>query len=175
MTALPEPVTGELILLIDPHAARDKMLALTAVLALRGPVRVIDGGNHFDAYQVARHIRRQTPHVDEALEHIAIARASTCYQVVRLLTETAVTTAPQLAFDLLTTFYNENVTAAESQRLLHIAIDQLQRLRQQAPLVISVRPPQQPARINLVRSLMAIADHILMRQTPAQPPSVQLF
>lgn len=65
------------------------MLEMSALLALRGPVRVLDNGNSYNALYVARFIRQQTVRLDDALSRIAVARAFTCYQVITLLEETA--------------------------------------------------------------------------------------
>ncbi|MCP4418015.1 MAG: hypothetical protein GY805_15440, partial [Chloroflexi bacterium] len=104
MSLLPELATGELGLVIGSHAERMQMLELSAVLALRGSVRVLDGGNSYDALYVARYIRRHTVRLDEALKRISVARAFTCYQMVTLLQQTAVFPSPTLVLDLLTTF-----------------------------------------------------------------------
>jgi hypothetical protein len=47
----------------------------------------MDGGNRFDAHQIARYIRRQSSQLDAILGRIAIARAFTCYQMAALLAE----------------------------------------------------------------------------------------
>ncbi|MCP4418017.1 MAG: hypothetical protein GY805_15450, partial [Chloroflexi bacterium] len=112
MSLLPELATGELGLVIGSpvftrgrlHAERTQMLELSAVLALRGSVRVLDGGNSYDALYVARYIRRHTVQMDETLKRISVARAFTCYQMVTLLQQTAVFPSPTLVLDLLTTF-----------------------------------------------------------------------
>ena len=61
---------------------------ITAQLALRGEVTVLDGGNRFQAYPVAHLIRRQTPDVRAAAERLFIRRAFTCYQMLALLENT---------------------------------------------------------------------------------------
>ena len=77
--------SGQLTLIVGPHAEREAMLAIVARFALRGPARVLDGGNSYDAFQVARLIRRASRDLDRALGRIAVARAFTCYQVLTLL------------------------------------------------------------------------------------------
>lgn len=167
--------TNELTLLVGPRAEQSAMLELAARLAIRGPVRVLDGGNSFDAYRVARLIRRQTPRLAEVLERIAVARAFTCYQVISLFNQTPASEAPQLVLDLLATFYDENVTAEESNRLLAVALSQLQRLGQLAPVVVAVRPAPQPERAALVATLIEAADRVLIRQEQAAPAQIRLF
>ena len=177
MDLLPDVVVGEVGLVIGLQAERDKMLALTAGLALAGPVRVLDGGNGFDAYRVARLIRRQTPQLAEPLARIHVARAFTCYQVVALFEETAASDAPQLVLDLLATFYDESVTTRESLRLLNIVLAHVQRLRQRAPVIISVRPPpvSQSDRLGLIPVLQRIATHTFIQPVPVAPIPLRLL
>lgn len=169
MNLLPDPVAGKLALLIGPRAEREAMFQITALLALRGSVRVLDGGNSFNALWVARTIRRQTPHLAPALDRILVARAFTCYQVITLFEQTPATPTPQLVFDMLATFYDESVTVEESERLLRIVIDHLHRLRQRGPVVVGVQPPPQPERQKLVQVIKKTADHVYSRQETAGP------
>jgi len=160
----PPVKSGSLSLLVGPKAERESLLELTAVLAALGPVRVLDGGNSFNALRVARLLRRQTWRLDEALNRITVARAFTCYQVVTLFENTPVSPAPQLALDLLPTFYDENVTPQESMRLLRKVLFHIKRLARHAPVVVGVRPPPGPERAGLVDLLMEAAEHTLMRE-----------
>jgi hypothetical protein len=175
MTYPPDIVAGTLNVLIGPRAEREAMIELTAMLALRGPVQILDGGNSFDAYRVARLVRRRTPHLAGTLERVQVARAFTCYQVVTLFKQTPAGPEPQLIFDLLATFYDESVTLAESHRLLRVVLGHLFRLRQEAPVAVSVSRPPQPERAGLVEVLMAAADQVLIRDTPPPPVQVRLF
>ena len=49
-----EPQTGSFILLVGPRSLNASMLTLIARLGERAAVRVLDGGNRFNAYSVAR-------------------------------------------------------------------------------------------------------------------------
>ena len=142
-----------LVLIIAPHAGMPLMVELAARLALNDSVRVLDGGNRFNVYPVAQAVRRITPRLEETLSRISLARAFTCYQMLTLLEESPVQSTPTLVLDLLATFLDENVRLDESRRLLQLAIIQLQRLSQSAPLVVSVKPP-----IALVADRMPLLD-----------------
>jgi len=109
-----------------------------AHLAAAGWLRVLDGGNCFNVYGVARALRCYTPQVTEALERIAVARAFTCYQMATLLAETPTSVTPTLVLDLLVTFGDENVKRGERTRLLDECISHLRRLSQAAPVAVSV-------------------------------------
>jgi len=140
----------------------ETMLDFTAVLALRGPVSILDAGNRFDPYHVTRAVRRQTSQLDQVLRRIYIARAFTCYQVITLLQQTPSTPEPHLIFDLLATFSDQAVSYAESMRLLQIGIEQLLRLRRQAPIIISTRSEPSGQRAGLLRLLKSTADLVLL-------------
>ena len=164
MSLLAELNPGQIGLVVGPRAERTMMLELSAHLALRGPVRVLDGGNSYNALYVARYIRRHTAQLNEMLNRITVARAFTCYQVVSLLQQTAVSPHPTLILDLLSTFYDESVDLREAHRLLREAVSQLHRLRRLAPVIISLRPtpPHQTDRAGLSQPLEKIADHFLI-------------
>ena len=170
MNDLPELAAGQIAVLIDPQAAHDDMHGLVAALALRGPVAVLDGGNRFDAYRIARDLRRETAHLDDALGRIAYARSFTCYQMVALVAGTPPAARPQVVLDLLATFTDESVTTAESGRLLKQTMFHLRRLAHYAPVIISLRPPPQPARAGLVQLVTAHAQQVLHRPLPPRPP-----
>lgn len=158
MTKLLEITVGNMVLLHAPP--KEAMLQITARMALAGPVCVLDGGNQFNAYQVARLVRRQTAELDLILNRIEVARAFTCYQVVKLFEECPRMAKPYVVFDLLSTFYDESVSDKESYRLLHLVLNRLKHLRLAALLVISLYPPPQEARRKLVQMVQALADHV---------------
>jgi phage tail sheath gpL-like len=165
MDLLSLPTSNHLMLVIAPYAARTAMLDLAAQLAAHGPLRVLDGGNQFNVYPVARSIRRHTPNLNAALQRIYLSRAFTCYQMAVMLDEAAATPIPPiptLALDLLATFYDENVTLVESQRLLRGCLRQLQRMSQQVPVIVSVRPPAPicQERIVLLEQLRQATTHV---------------
>ena len=162
MRHLPSLSGRHITLLIGPRAQREMMLDLTAVLALRGRVRVLDGGNSFDPYPVARAIRRRTHRLDEIFARVTIARAFTCYQVVTLLEHTPATNRPHLVCDLTATFSDAAVSYTESSRLLHIAAGELRRLSRRAPVVVTARPAPRGERSGLLRLLENSVDHVLL-------------
>jgi hypothetical protein len=175
MNILPAVTTGKMGLLVGPKAEIEAMYKVASVLALQGPVRVLDGGNCFNVFRVARHIRRQTPRLYEALDRISVARAFTCYQVVTLFKGTPPAGPPKLVLDVLATFCDESVSVAESQRLLRIVIDHLHRFRQYGPVMVSTRIPPQPDRGALVDMLREAADQVFEREITPEPQQPRLF
>lgn len=173
MNELLAPTPGEIWLLHTPP--REAMLSLVARMALTGPLLALDAANEFDVYRVARLIRGHTRRPNQALGRVHVARAFTCYQVVALLCDLPASTMPHVIFDLPATFGDESVPLHESRRLLGIALEQVQRLRCAAPLLISVRPTSAGRRAELLQAVVDCADHLFAWESPAAPAPVRLF
>jgi hypothetical protein len=213
MDLLPEPLTdkitpgkitpGKITLAVVPRRAIQPLLEMAARLALHAPLRVLDGGNCFNAYIVAQALRpallpallaqqaraqqarQQTQDVEAALERIRVARAFTCYQMVTLLDETEAIPAATLVLDLLATFRDETVPMAERQRLLGHCLERLELLAAAGPLLVSASPDGGPPMSSphrqrqatpgdeLLVRLERAADQVWRFSSPA-PPAVQL-
>jgi len=178
---LPELVPGHFLALLAPHAAGDAMLALAARLARRGPLQVLDGGNRFNAYGVARALRSLSGDgLTVSLGRIYVARAFTCYQMAALLEQTAPGAIPLMVIDLLDTFYDQSVSLFERRRLLAGCVERLRLLSQgteiaTATLVIaSLRPPRPPQTdpTGLLQTVQAAADQVWFQEEdlPSLPP-----
>jgi hypothetical protein len=186
MDQLPEPISGKFTLAVLPRRPIQPLLSLAARLALRGPLRVLDGGNCFNAYIVAQALRLHMPDVNPVLERITVARAFTCYQMLTLLQETPVQPVPTLVLDMLATFRDENVPEVERRRLLLICLERLQRLAVVAPLLVSAStdggPPMSqqsrsklPRRDGLLALLEAAAGQVWRFGPPPPAPVLRLF
>ena len=194
-TAIELPA-GRFSLLIAPDRALEYLLDPVASLAWRGPLLILDGGNSFNVYQVARHIERRRPAwashlashpasqqagqetgLDSILANIQVARAFTCYQVVALLSSTPATPAPTLVLDMLATFADETVPFGERRRLLSACLLELHRLSRLAPLGVSARLPrvEKPETSKLLASLEDAADQVYRYELPAVPTQPRLF
>ncbi|HEY59494.1 MAG TPA: hypothetical protein G4N92_02235 [Anaerolineae bacterium] len=173
MDALTLPLTNSLLVLVAPHAASALMLELAARLAVAGRLRVLDGGNCFNVYPVARAVRRRTAELQAALARIQLARAFTCYQMAVMLAEVPCDGVPTLVIDLLATFYDENVSLAETRRLLDTSVHHLRRMSKRAPVVVSAKPPAPicPERGVLLEELQdAASQSWQMEPLPAPAP-----
>jgi hypothetical protein len=175
VNSLPDLIPRRVSLVVADAPARPLLPGLIARLALRGPLRVLDAGNCFPAYPVARDIRRSTPDLEAALKRIQIARAFTCYQVLALLEDTPDEATPVLILELLSTFADENIKLEERQRLLACCTQEIQRIRRQAPvgIVVSVRP--QPDMPVLLKTLENAADTVLRFEAEQPLPLPRLF
>lgn len=137
MNELVKTHPGSWILVAGPRAIRTTMMTFIARLAERGPVRVLDGGNQFNAYFIARALRGQAA----LLERITVSRMFTCYQVLASLEKAASLPSPFIVLDLLHTFYDETISFHERRRLVERCIPHLDRLSATAGGAISIHPP----------------------------------
>lgn len=176
MNLLPALYPGRLHLLLAASPARHELVnTVIARLACGGPLRILDGGNCFQAHRIARLLRRQTPNLNEALANIHIARAFTCYQSLALLSETPALPLPLLALDLLTTFYDESVPLPERLRLLRSCLSQLHRLSRRAPVLVSAGTPAQNQPNELITLLEDAADQVWRLETRPPLEPLRLF
>jgi hypothetical protein len=172
--------TGKIVLVVGPHAAQNVMLELAGGLVHLGRVRVLDGGNQFNAYLLARSLRRRSAELFSLLDSITLARAFTCYQMETMLAESRGLAAPTIVLDLLSTFFDENVPLPERKRLLAHCTDHLSRLSRLAPLAVGARPADPTTeRGELLAILRDAADQVwevgLEADRPRQPSQLALF
>ena len=176
---LPDILPGRIILVVaaSHRTSRGVMADITARLALMGSVTVIDSGNSFDSFRIARSIRQYTHELKNALQRIQIARAFTCYQVIALLEQTPTTSQPLLILDFLTNFYDEDVPVSECSRLLHESMHHIRRLSQTAPVIVSTRPPrvEQLDRLVLFEQFREISENVFIFGQPEILPPLKLF
>ncbi len=173
MNLLPTFHSGSLIVACASGAAREPVAQLTAELALCGPLTILDGGNRFQPYRVAHLLRQKTADVNTASKRIFIRRAFTCYQMLALLENTPALRQPYIILDLLATFYDDHTPAHEARRLLDLCLCQVERLRQVAPVLITLAPPSLPERAFLVETICARAGQVLLPENTA-PAETQL-
>ncbi len=114
-------------------------MSMLATLALNGRVLVVDGGNRFDGYALARALRRRTPQVQAALKQVLLSRAFTCYQMLAMLAKLPMDGTPVIVLDILSTFLDENVRFAKRQRLLAEGVNLLRHISESAPVAIWAR------------------------------------
>ena len=157
--------------MVAPRAIVPSLMTMLSALALRGRVIVLDGGNCFDGYALARALRRQTHHVQAALKQVWLSRAFTCYQMVAMLAELPVDGTPVIVLDMLSTFLDENVNLTKRQRLLGSSLNLLRRISAEAPVAIWGRVRSTPSGEDqmLLTPLLEAAHDIWELETPALP------
>lgn len=161
-------------MVVNGLAESEPVLAFIARLALSSPVQIIVAGNHFNAHKLARLIRRQTLAIDDTLNRIQQARPFTVHQLITLLENTQPTT-PLIVLDMLTPFYDDNITDADSIRLVKTAVIHLQRLACHIPVLITLRSPATPARAGLIKRIQLAADDLYTYEPPSQATQPSLF
>lgn len=145
-------------LLLAPKSLRPQILNLLARLAEYAPLLVLDGGNQFNAFRVARVVRGQP----EVLKRIKISRAFTCYQMLSLLEGLHPDHETILLLDFLATFYDESASFPDRNRLLKICLSHIRNLSQHNGLLVTVHPPAivSPESESLIAQLAREADGV---------------
>ncbi len=82
---LPSPASGRILLLVAPDALVTDLFEMIGRLALQGPLYVLDGGNTFQGYFLARVLRRQVRDIAAPMQRVLLSRAFTCYQMSTLI------------------------------------------------------------------------------------------
>ena len=150
--------THQVLLVTAGQAARQQMLEWIAILACQGKVMVVDGGNQFNIYRVAKSIRRKTAALHGSLQNITISRSFSCYQMAALLEQLSTAPGPLFMLDFLFSFYDEDIPLKESLRLLKNSLQRLVLLSHNVPLIISTRPASfSPERSILLEEVKDIA------------------
>ena len=167
---------GSYDLVIAPHAGMPLITVISARLALTGTLRVLDCGNRYNVYPIAREIRRRSIAVDASMDNILITRAFTSYQVLAMLKRERAQ-APVLVIDLLATYLDEDIDLVESRRLLRYSIAELARLSQSAPLLVTVKPllPISAEREPLLQALARSAKIVYPLGTPGSEDSAEML
>jgi len=168
MEALHSFTKNNLIVLAAKHAARDQATDLAAQLALGGSVTVLDNGNRFQPYELARSIRKLTRDIERTAGRVFIRRAFTCYQTLALLESTPSLSAPYLILDLLANFYDENITEKEINRVYNACAREVLRLKHGAPVVVTLAPPRLEQRGYLLERVYELAEKVVM-ELPEAP------
>ena len=177
---LPSPARGRTLLLVTPAASLNPLFEMVARLALIGRLTVLDGGNCFQGYGLARALKRQVSGpdadaaFDQALHNVLLSRVFTCYQMETLLDEGDFESAPILVLDFLATFYDQGVRVAERRRLLTNCLARLQAISKRAPVAVWVRQraviPQEG--LSFLRQVRAMAGEVFTPE-PLPAPAIR--
>lgn len=157
---LPSPSSGQLMLIVSPSSMLDTLFEMVARLAVQGPLYVLDAGNTFQGYYLARALRRYSSDIATPMQRVMLSRAFTCYQIAAQLEETISDTQPILLLDFLSTFYDQGVRTADRRRLLNTCLRRLQSLSRRVPLAMWIRQrtviPQEA--LSFLGTVQAAAD-----------------
>ena len=134
--------TGHFFLLETRGKKQTDMLLLVASLALHKGAIILDGGNHFNAYTIVNHIRNITADLS-ILNRLQIARAFNCHQIVTLSQQIPLDGRPCLLIDILELFQDDNVPYTHRIYLIKKLLYQLNLVRRQTPVVVSLTSPKE--------------------------------
>jgi hypothetical protein len=160
---------GLIIVKID-RTASEQTARLSAELVRHGPLTVLDGGNCFPFYRIARLLRAPVNESAAAIGRLYIHRAFTCYQMLALLESTPALHQLYLVLDLLGTFYDEQIPEWDVSHLLDACIGQVKRLCLHAPVTLLLFPPLLPERAHLYERVCQQADQVFGFSEPLPGP-----
>ena len=150
---------GQWQLTLAPKSITPSIFLFIGRLAIDNPsVLVLDGGNQFNAVEIAEAVRGN----EEILEKIRGSRAFTCYQMESLLEVTATSDSIILVLDFLATFYDESAPFADRKRLFRNCLTHIRRLSSTNGLLVIAHPPAipSPKTASLIKDLENAADEI---------------
>lgn len=140
---LPIPVHPGIFALQETRERKQPdMLLLTAVLTTETGAHIIDCGNYFNAYTVIKTVRLKTSNLS-ILNRLQVARAFNCHQVVSLAQKIPKDGRPCLFIDTLELFQDENTPFSHRIYLIKKLLYQLNLLRRQAPIFVSLITPRE--------------------------------
>jgi hypothetical protein len=109
-------------------------------LGMRGLVQVIVGSNRISFEHLSLILGERIGHVYEIMDRILVSRAETCYQMKDVLTALEPSPNPIVITNMLSSFYDENLTLNEVTLLLQKCIQRVHQLCEFAPVLISAEP-----------------------------------
>lgn len=161
------------ILLAPRRMERGAVNLLIAGLAVKGLVYILDGGNCFDGYGLARRLRSLSEQAEAILRRVRVARAFTCHQMTALLSQQADAPISLVILEMLDTFRDENIPEEERLRLLGICLVEVERLSRKAMVLAAIsRPKADPG--HLAR-LLQIAERRFEFEEPLEEKPLRLF
>lgn len=138
---------GQFIVLYGSEAIITRAHHLVATLLRLQDVNLLDAGGRLRPYLLIHLIRQHTTQVDVWLKRLHLQRAFTAHQVAAALETLPLTSIPLVVLDFLATFYDDTLPLPQGRVLLQRCLTQCERLRQGAPLLMTLsRPPQSTCR-----------------------------
>ena len=142
----------------------ENITELIAALCFRGPLYVLAGSDWLPSYDLTRLIRHRTHEVKQTLNHVRMARAFTCYQLLDLIASIRPDEEPLLILDFLNTFLNDDIPLPVRFRVLRQCCGHLQRLAFRKPIAVLVQERSVEDYAALYGILAQSADEVLRIQ-----------
>lgn len=129
------------------------------VLGILGPLRIILGGNRYTLDYLPILLGRRVIDIYTILHQIKVSRAETCYQMLDALKRTPADEAPLIVMELLSSFYDQNLSSEEVAGVLQSCVVALIHLSKTTPIIITADPDAR--RPELIDTLYKLADGIV--------------
>lgn len=167
---------GELWLLAAPYRLLEMERIVIPLLALRGPVHILIGGQGYDVDSMLRSLRKLTPDLAPR-HHIRQRRAPTAFQMRALLKKTPATCHPLIILNFLVHYFDEDEQFWKSRYLLEDSLAELHRLSRIGPVVVTVRSPlhQEPKYLQVLNRLRAMTDRLIEFVPAPIPQQLRMF
>jgi hypothetical protein len=150
-----------LTLVVTERYERENITELMAALCLRGPLYVLAGSDWLPSYGLTRIIRHRTHEVRQTLNHIRMARAFTCYQLLDLIANIRPDNEPLLILDFLNPFQDDDIPLSVRFRVLRQCCGHLQRLAFRKPVIVFVQGTKTENDEIFLSILQQSADEVL--------------
>jgi hypothetical protein len=136
-----------LLLYGHPLVFRLGLYAATERVLAGEPVLYLDGANTFDPFVIGRLARAHRQQPRKVLSMIHIARAFTCHQMERLVSDCLASALDRyqsrlaILSGLFDTFYDQAIPEQEASRLFGRMMEAAKRLTQQGYILLCLCPP----------------------------------
>lgn len=168
---------GELWLLVSPFRILEMEQIVIPLLALRGSVHIIVGGQTYDVDGIMRSLRKLTPDVAAARQRIRQRRAPTAFQMRALLKKTPATRDPLIVLNFLVHYFDEDEQFWKSRYLLEDSLAELRRLSRIGPVVVTVHSPHTTEQkyLGVLDRLREVTDRVIEFVPGPAPQQVSMF
>lgn len=172
MDILPALLPGRLcVALIQPPSGHTWLMQPVAALARRSPLSVIDGGNHFNAYRLAKAIRSHGADPTPVLKQVYVSRSFTCHQLAACLAAVPAQPFPLIVLDFLATFQDENAPLYERRQLFSTCLARLKQIACRQPVLVTVKTNQP----EFTGALLAHSDQVFQAERQPAPVALPLL
>lgn len=150
-----------LTLILTADKARAGITELIAARVLLGSLFVIAGSEWLPAFELTRTIRRKTLHVKQALDHLRVARTSTCYRLLDTIVNIPPPGEPILVLDFLHTFYDADIPLRVRLLKLRECCRHLKLLANERPVIVITQEMPVDDYEKFSPALFSVADRTL--------------
>ena len=163
-------------LILTRDSARPQLTELIASLILSGPLFVVSASEWFPSHVLSRTIRRRSIHVKDHTGQLQLARASTCFRLLDILSNIPVAREPILILDFLHTFYDSDVPLRTRFLQLRKCCQHLKRCSSSRIVIVLTREMPTEDYQNFSPILRAVADRaVYLEPEPKQGAQPALF